>query len=224
MYHLRQQHADRLREPSPGEIERWITEPRFRAFLEDVGGDPGKAMRLYDWNVRVSAAFLEALSYGEVVLRNAIDAQFRPLDHGEAARSCWLTDPGLVNDRSLQRATEAIANIERMGKEPTRARLVSNLSFGFWRTLFDRHYKRLWVSNLHRGFPNGTGDRAEVAQLMARLNPFRNRIAHHESIVHARIERRHADLIALVRLIDLDAGMWLEARSAVGAILAARPR
>lgn len=181
---------------SQGEIERWITAPRFRAFLDAADGDQAQATALYDWNVCVSAVFFEALSYGEVLLRNAIDAQFPPLRHDESAAESWLS---------------------------ARARLVANLSFGFWKALFDKHYKDLWISNLHHAFPNGSGDRSEVAKLLARLNPFRNRIAHHEPIINASIEKRHDDLIGLMVLIDPEAARWVEARSCVPDILAWRP-
>jgi len=58
---------------------------------------------------------------------------------------------------------------------------------------------------------------------MARLNPFRNRIAHHEPIINASIAERHDDLIELARLIDEDAAQWVRARSSVIEILQWRP-
>ena len=125
-----------------------------------------------------------------------------------------------MTPKSSEKVFDAITGIERMKKEPTRARVVANLSFGFWRALLDRHYKQLWIDRLHRAFPNGTGDRKEVASLLSRLNPFRNRLAHHEPIIDAPISDRHDDLIELVRLIDDDAARWLISRSSVTEILA----
>ena len=58
---------------------------------------------------------------------------------------------------------------------------------------------------------------------MADLNPFRNRLAHHEAIINADITARHQDLIALTNLIDADAAAWVEARSQVPEVLAWRP-
>lgn len=224
MYYLRQQISSSVRRPTRAEIERWIAEPRFRTFLEAADGDAARAMELYDWNVYASAVFLETISYGEVMLRNAIDAQFPPLNHSEPAAQSWLADSALMSERSLEIVSGTIARIERTSKEATRARLVSNLSFGFWRALFNKRYKQLWISSLHGGFPNGTGDRSEVAQLMSRLNSFRNRIAHHESIVNVAIRQRYDDLMALVGLVDLAAADWLESRSRVRETLACRPR
>ncbi len=208
---------------SRGEIERWITPPRFRAFLVETDEDVAQATALYDWNICISAVFFEVISYTEVLLRNAIDAQFGPVQHDQPARGSWLCDEAILTPKSLERVSEAILNIERMKKEPTRARVVANLSFGFWRALLDRRYNPLWIERLHRAFPNGTGNRKDVARLMSRLNPFRNRIAHHEPIINAAIADRHDDLIELARLIDVDAAAWIQARSAVPEILAWRP-
>lgn len=213
----------RLDSISQAEIERWITPPRFQAFLEAAGGDVAQATSLYDWNTCISAVFFETISYAEVLLRNAIDAQFSPLHHHQLARESWLCDPEILTTKSLEKVFTAISGVERVKKEPTRARVVANLSFGFWRALLDRHYSQLWVDRLHHAFPNGTGSRKEPAALMARLNPFRNRLAHHEPIINASIGKRHDDLIALVRLIDEDAARWIHARSSVEAILGWRP-
>ena len=205
------------------EIDRWITAPRFRAFLEEVDDDLPQAVALYDWNTCVSAVFFEVISYTEILLRNAIDAQFLPVQHDQPAEESWLCDRGILTPKSLERVSDAILNIERMKKEPTRARVVANLSFGFWRALLDRHYNSLWIEHLHRAFPNGTGNRKEVARLMSRLNPFRNRLAHHEPIINAAIADRHDDLIEMARLIDADAAGWIQARSTVPEVLAWRP-
>lgn len=182
---------------SQSEVDRWITPPRFQVFLNATDGDFGGAISLY--------------------------AQFPPVSHREAADESWICDPRILSPKSLERVRDAIDGIERMGKEPTRARVISNLSFGFWRALLDRRYKQLWIDRLHRAFPNGSGNRKEAAQLMARLNPFRNRVAHHESIINANIASRHDDLLALTSIIDADAAEWLRSRSSVPEILAWRP-
>lgn len=149
--------------------------------------------------------------------------QFSPVNHHEAATEAWICDPAILTPKSLERVMETIASVEQKGKVATRARVVANLSFGFWRALLDKHYKQLWIDSLRHAFPNGTGDRKEVATLLAKLNPFRNRLAHHEPIIDAKIATRHDDLVKLAALIDRDASRWIESRSSVPAILAWRP-
>jgi hypothetical protein len=69
----------------PTQATTWITEARFVPYLEEAGGEDEKALTLYVWNARISAAAFEALHHVEVILRNAVDAQFAPLE-GSAAR------------------------------------------------------------------------------------------------------------------------------------------
>jgi len=173
----------------PSQAEKWITEARFAPYVAKTDGDHDKAVALYVWNARISAAMFETLHHVEVILRNAIDSRFAPVDAAAPPREPWLADPTVLNEASRQRVHATAARISREGKTPTRGRVVAGLSFGFWRALFDKKYDRLWVSHLHRAFPGGSGNRAEIATLMSNLVPFRNRLAHHETISGARSPR-----------------------------------
>ncbi len=119
-----------------------------------------------------------------------------------------------LNADPRKRVGETIARISNGHKKPTRGRVVAGLSFGFWRALFDRKYHQLWNTHLHRAFPQGSGNRSEVAGLMSRLVPFRNRVAHHETIIRRPITTHYNDMLALARLIDADARTWI--KSATG--------
>lgn len=106
----------------------------------------------------------ETLHHVEVILRNAIDAQFEPVVVSAAPTATWLYDPKILNDKSRRRVEETVLRIGRDGNQPTRGRVVARLGFGFWRALFDKHYDQLWVSHLHRAFPGSSGNRSEVAR------------------------------------------------------------
>lgn len=203
----------------------WITDARFAPYHSEAGGDHERAVALYVWNAQVSAAVFETLQHVEVLQRNAIDAQFAPVIAAAPPSETWLEDPTILNVDSRKRVRETI---ERIGKEdqtpPTRGRVVAGLSFGFWRALFDRKYDQLWVQRLHRAFPHGSGDRPEVAGLMSKLVPFRNRLAHHETIIRRPISSHYEEMLQLAGLIDPDAQAWIESVSRVPEILGKRPQ
>lgn len=201
----------------------WITDVRFAPYLDETDGDHGRAVALYVWNARISAAMFETLHHVEVLLRNAIDAQFPPVDAAASPRDTWLEDASILNDRSRQRVRETTGRIRRERQTPTRGRVVAGLSFGFWRALFDRKNSALWVTHLHRAFPAGSGDRAEVAGLMSSLVPFRNRLAHHETIVRRLIKTHYDELLTLAGLIDPAARDWIESVSRVETTLREHP-
>lgn len=204
-------------------VERWISEARYSPYLEAAGGDGAHALRLYAWNARISAVAFEILHHAEVILRNAIDSQFAPVDSSLPARECWLGDPALLSEGSRRRVRDTVGRITREGKPPTRGRVVAGLPFGFWRALFDKRYDALWVSHLHGAFPHGSGERAEIAALMSRLVPFRNRLAHHESVIHHRVGQYCDELLVLIGLIDPLAGEWVRGMSRVDEVLRMSP-
>jgi hypothetical protein len=208
----------------PREVSVWITNARFAPYLSETDGDHEEALTLYVWNARISAAMFETLHHVEVLLRNAVDAQFVPLETDADPRTTWLWNPSLLSEPARARVATTISRIRREGRIPTRGRVVAGLSFGFWRALFDRKYDQLWVSHLHHAFPDGDGSRAEVAKLMATLVPFRNRLAHHETIMRRPIGQHYEELLTLAALISSNASRWIESVSRVPAVLSERPR
>ena len=153
------------------------------------------------------------LHHVEVLLRNAVDAQFTPVDHHVLAARSWLCDSGILNEYSRQRVAETIRRVERDGHTATRGRVVASVSLGFWRALFDRKYQELWITHLHQAFPHGNGDRREIATIMATLVPFRNRLAHHETVALRPVSGHHKTMLKLAALIDPDAATWIESVS-----------
>jgi hypothetical protein len=202
----------------------WLTDARFAPYRSEAGGDHEHAVALYVWNAQVSAAVFETVHHVEVLLRNTIDAQFAPVIAAAQPSETWLEDPAILNVDSRKRVRETIERISKEGKAPTRGRVIAGLSFGFWRALFDRKYHQLWITHMHRAFPHGSGDRPEVAGLMSKLVPFRNRLAHHETIIRRAISSHYEEMLQLAGLIDPDARAWIESVSRVSEILSARPQ
>lgn len=206
-------------------IELWIAEPRFRSYLDACQGDHDRAVGLYQWNVRISAAFFEDLHHLEVLLRNAIDMQFP--DTPPAAEvpiaGLWLTDRNLMTERSLVLVDEAQQRIRNVGKPVTRDRLVGALSFGFWLALFSKHYEELWRKKTRLAFPNGDGKRLQVMKYLRPTHLFRNRIAHHDAIFSFDLDKRHEEMMDLAELIDSDAAAYIFRETRVPVLLRSKP-
>src|SRR6188768_2034685 len=114
----------------PDQVAAWISESRFRAYLQARDGDHERAVALYNWNASVSAAFLEVIYHLEVLLRNAIDRQFPPTDPAASLSilvpDVWLCDPTTLTDEGRERVNDAIKRLQREGRRPTRSRVVSS--------------------------------------------------------------------------------------------------
>ena len=153
-------------------MERWLSEPRLRRYLDVCQGDFTRALELCEWNLDLGAALMKDIAYFEVALRNAYDRMMREryVEGGN-----WLLDDQSPVNRELPRKTRsgsvrdantlnrrAIKDALTPGRrEVAPGSVVAHLPFGFWAHLSDRAHERvLWIPYLQRVWPRGT-NRAE---------------------------------------------------------------
>ena len=118
-----------------------------------------------------------------------------------------------------------IVAIERLkkGKPITRGGVVAGVQFGFWVSLFNKHYEDLWRERLRRAFPHGPATRKDLASSMDRIRRFRNRVDHHDCLLGQDVAARSEEMLRIVAWIDPEAGAWLAARSRVLELAAQMP-
>lgn len=205
-------------------MERWLSEPRLRRYLDACQGDFARALELYEWNLDLGAALMKDIAYFEVALRNAYDRMMREryVEGGN-----WLLDDQSPVNRELPRKTrsgsvrdanalnrKAIKDALAPGRrEAAPGSVVAHLPFGFWAHLSDRAHERvLWIPYLQRVWPRGT-NRAELDARIRLINECRNRIAHHERLFQpskAELEPVAVDRIIVDLLYQLvPEGSWL---------------
>lgn len=190
------------------------------------GGDLPAALRLYEWNSAVAAAFFQDLGHLEVLLRNALSDQLAAWHARSGRPGYWYDDPARVLEpKRHEDLTAAREQIRRGGKTETPGRVVAELTFGFWRFLLAHRYQTvLWAPALRLAFPHLQPRRRDlVYDPVQRLNRLRNRIAHHEPIHPLDLPALHEDLMRVVGYIDPAAQAWLTALSTVAARLQQRP-
>ncbi|MEU9024397.1 hypothetical protein [Actinomadura sp. NPDC048394] len=192
---------------------------RLAPYLAAAQGDRSAAMRLYCWNIEVSAAFYGPLQCLEVTLRNAAHAElcrrFR--------RSDWWTPARLTEEgrRSIARAEE---KLERHGiLRPSADAVVAELTFGFWVSLLSRSADRyFWVPALHRAFPGYSGPRRELHAEMYEVLKFRNRVMHHEPIHRRALEKDHERVFRLLGYLSPECAAHAARLDRVPEVLARR--
>lgn len=215
-------------------VERWLSVPRHAVYLAAAGGDAERALELYDWNAQVSAALLRDLAHLEVALRNAYDrvlAAWRPGPAHWTVAGQQVFAPVFrtrnrrrvdVNQQPREALRKAMAAAG--GPAATPGKVVAELMFGFWRFLSSAaHEKTLWVPCLHRAFPPGTDRRRDVDGPVGRLHDLRNRVAHHEPLLHTDIGGRLRELLAVAAMLDPDLGRYLAATTNVATLATNRP-
>ena len=65
--------------------------------------------------------------------------------------------------------------------------IIAEFTFHFWKRIYGPDYDQaLWRTTLKRTFPNRTISRATVAERLEEIYQSRNRLAHHEPVLHSR--------------------------------------
>lgn len=166
-----------------------ISQRRFSTYLDHYKGSQDHALRLYAWNIELSAAFWGPLAILEVLLRNSMHAQ---LSKGRQ-EDWWDTHSVHLMDREDDAVRGTIRKLIKAGNAtPTADDVVGASSFGLWVGLLDvglaRHHKfdypiALWEPRLKHAFPHLNGvKRKQLHGELNRIRIFRNRVAHHEPI------------------------------------------
>lgn len=189
-------------------------------YVADADGDRAAALALYCWSSRTVAASFEVLGHLEVLVRNALDAVLR--EHfSEAERGIpWFVLP--INE-NVSAAVETTRGRLREQNREYRDQIVAGLSFGFWSGLLGPKYEQLWRECLHRAFPHSTGRRKQVMIALEGVRKFRNRLAHHDSILNVDVPFEVRRIVEVAGFIHPQAADWLTSLSRAMAVYAERP-
>jgi hypothetical protein len=200
----------------------WLSDQRFQPFLDEALGDHSRAVAIYEWHLRLSAACSGTINGFEVLLRNAIDRQLGLGQPQTPLRETWLMDFNTLQPNGVKQVIVAVERLEQ-GKEITRSRVVAGVSFGFWAGLFSKTYEELWRQRLRLAFPHAAVTRKDLTQPMRSIQAFRNRVAHHDCLLKHPVLERYEEMLRISGWIDPAASVWLEDQSDVVELLANQP-
>lgn len=199
-----------------------FSEPRMAPYVKAASGDRDSALALYEWSARTSAAAFKDVGHLEVLLRNSLDRCLREFYREEACGIPWFLLPTAGGENVSDAVATVRARLRPLGKE-SRHQIVAGLSFGFWSGLLGPKYDELWRASLHRAFPNSSGKRKQVAVAVEQVRKFRNRLAHHDSMINVDVPFEIRQIFELAGYIDRDAAKWLCSCSQTMEVYAQRP-
>jgi len=86
--------------------------------------------------------------------------------------------------------------IDRRKQIPvTEGKIIAEITFYFWKRLYGPEYEQsLWRPTLKKTFPNKSLKRSDVAKRLEDVYQARNRLAHHEPVLHKRFNDTIAGL------------------------------
>ncbi len=205
-----------------------LTEKRLAPYVRESDGDIGRALELYEWSSAIAAASMEVVSYVEVMLRNAVDRELASYAEEGDRRIPWFMIPsvtGTSHDAISKDVEKTRGRLRGLNaRRDTRDQIIAGLSFGFWTELFGSRHEELWRAALRHALP-GTpnGQRKNVTAKLERLRPFRNRLAHHDSLLAQDILFHLEEMLTLAEWMSPEARRWLERRERITELYKERP-
>ncbi|MDZ3835967.1 MAG: Abi family protein [Rhodospirillales bacterium] len=189
------------------EIEDAFSLERFSRYVEWADGSHPRALELYALNTQVSEALYTPLQMLEVALRNRIHNVMR-----RARRDRWFEDEGLLKVAvQREQLTKAMQGLRDNMKEVSAGGVVAALTFSFWTAMFSPVYEDLWQTTLHRVArrENGKGlRRKDLAAPLAHIRVLRNRVAHHEPVLHWDLPKHYDRILEVTRWLSAPADDW----------------
>ena len=175
-------------------LERSLSRERLTYYLGECAGDLECALRMYELNTRISAAFYVPLQGLEVLVRNDMNMQMQA-----AFGADWLDLSAVrLQQTQIDDIKKTIAKSDH--DEPTNGAIVAELPFAFWVGLLGpKNENEIWRKALYKAFahrPRGT-ERKIVHNALDSIRRLRNRIAHHEKILHRNLCANHATILMI---------------------------
>lgn len=182
------------------QIEGILHTERIDAYRQD-GVDHKSTLARYLLNMALSEALYPALQFSEIALRNAVHRELTArcgtdawYDSSKARLTPWQQD----------KVKEAKSTLRRLHKPLTPGRIIAELSFGFWTGFFNKPHARTGIGaylskNAFPHAPTTEQVQSKLAQRWQSIRDLRNRVFHHERILHWRdLDQRHQAILGMI--------------------------
>lgn len=170
----------------------------------------------------MAGAAFETIAGLEVLLRNAIDTALANHVDEQGRGIPWFLCRPPAN-QLIGEAVEVVRNRLIPQSRDTRHQIVAGLSFGFWSGMLGPKYEDLWRTALRLAFPGSSGARKQVAAEVEAVRKFRNRLAHHDSMLNVDIPFEMRRVTRVADFLGPDPGAWLRQTDRTADVYATRP-
>lgn len=181
-------------------VEKAISSERLSVYASD-GVDEQTAFARYLLNMALSQALYVPLQLCEVALRNAIHSYLVTV----VRREDWFDEPSFrLTEWGASEVRKAKDKLARAQKPVTPGRVVAELQFGFWTSMFEAHYERTpflprGIKGVFPYLPKSLHNRKDRKNDLEHIRNLRNRVFHHERLLHWRdLDQQHALLLHLI--------------------------
>lgn len=187
------------------ELEKCISHSRLEEYSKLLNTRKTKTIfTYYILNSELSKSLYIPLQNLEITLRNNIHNTLTSFFNNEK----WYDIKNFLENNEIKRIYEAKQKIVRLKKEITANRIISELSFSFWTSLFNKSYEqKIWNKHSKPIFPNIPKKHRNRKYLSTKLNAIRyirNRVFHFEPIFkNKNLNNTYIDILNMIMWLNI---------------------
>lgn len=184
-------------------VESILAPERLAAYRQD-GAAPAVTFARYLWNMALCEALYSPLQIAEIALRNALHGCLSARFGGDGWYDVIPSLP-VWQQRQLNDARQKLLDA---GKPVTPGRMVAELHFGFWTGFFNKSHAGTGLGHFlaRQALTHAPRTERDLKKLDARwkrIRDLRNRIFHHERIIHWKdLAAQHASILKTIAWIS----------------------
>ena len=194
------------------DLEKHFSSARLGRYRAACNGDESRAARAYVNNLLLAEATMPMLNVNEIALKNGVHqrltTRYQRTDWWEA----WTNDASFA--WQVREVGNAKVKLQRRAEALTPDKIIAELAFGFWSSLFNVHFQSILWKDLRLVFPRcpkSQRQRHTVSSALNQIRELRNRVFHHEQLLWltpALIDL-HAKGVEVIGWLDPKLPPWL---------------
>lgn len=184
-----------------------LSDQRLDAYRQSTTDTDIDLLERYFWNIAICEALYPPLQNLEISLRNninhAITISFE--------NPHWLTDYKLLDPSKQKHILGVIEKAKKAGKTINTGQLIAELNFGFWTSLFDAKYDRVFWQRktlIRSAFPNmptHIRNRSTLSKRFTDIRILRNLVFHHKPIWDKeKLTQQHENIVEALDWLNPD--------------------
>ncbi|WP_420030783.1 hypothetical protein ACN429_25820 (plasmid) [Pseudomonas oryzihabitans] len=196
------------------DLERHFSAARLRRYLVARAGDEALAAADYSANLRLAEAMMPMLNTLEIALRNGINAKLTERYQRQDWWAEWRKNP--LFTRQLISIKSAVDMLGRRNEDPLPDKVLAELTFGFWVSLFNTDQTPIWkeLRLVFPSCPKPLRQRKNISKALNQVRSLRNRVFHHEPLLWLTPELidQHRTGVQVIGWLAPELADWLNAR------------
>ena len=127
------------------DLEKHFSAARMGRYRASCHGDEARAAKAYVSNMPVAEAMMPMLNVLEIALKNGIHQRLTVMYKRTDWWEAWANNPSFV--RQINEVANARVKLQRRAEAPTPDKIIAELAFGFWSSLFNVQFQSTLFGN-----------------------------------------------------------------------------